>query len=206
MTLKGFAKKEFREAMKDGEFYRDQLRTLTSGKRFDALKLALENQLQLRLRTLISIMPVFRSEIDFRKLMTLSSSKEANAKAEALEVLKGILGPKMADQLISVLSPYQMSEEHTDDLSGFVKALGQLDSHWILSGLLIAFSKDDFSEHEEFVKQCLSNEDELVRETALHVYVRLQNKPRLVEEQCQRFANDPSPKVAWIANNRLSLT
>ena len=206
MTLKGFAKKEFREAMKDGEFYRDQLRTLTSGKRFDALKLALENQLQLRLRTLISIMPVFRSEIDFRKLMTLSSSKEANAKAEALEVLKGILGPKMADQLISVFYPYQMSEEHTDDLSGFVKALGQLDSHWILSGLLIAFSKDDFSEHEEFVERCLANEDGLVRETALHVYVTLQNKPRLVEEQCQRFANDPSPKVAWIANNRLSLT
>jgi len=206
MGLKGFAKREFREAMKDCEFYRDHLRSLSSGKQFEALKLALENQLQLRLRTLISIMPVFRNGIDYRKLMSLISANEANAKAEALEVLKGILGPKMADQLISVFLPYQMNAEHTDDLSGLVKTLGQLDSRWILSGLLLAFSEDDFSEHEEFVKRCLADEDGLIRETALHVYVSLQTKAELVEEQCQRFANDPSPKVAWIANDRLSLT
>jgi hypothetical protein len=206
MGLKGFAKREFREAMKDCEFYRDNLRSLPSGKQFEGLKLALENQLQLRLKTLISIMPVFRNGIDYRKLMSLISAKEANAKAEALEVLKGILGLKMADQLVSVFLPYQMNAEHTDDLSGFVKTLGQIDSRWILSGLLLAFSEDDFSEHEEFVKGCLADEDDLVRKTALHVYVSLQNKPGLVEEQCQRFANDPSPKVAWIANNRLSLT
>ena len=138
--------------------------------------------------------------------MSLISANEANAKAEALEVLKGILGPKMADQLISVFLPYQMNAEHADDLSGLVKTLGQLDCRWILSGLLLAFSEDDFSEHEEFVKRCLADEDGLIRETALHVYVSLQTKAELVEEQCQRFANDPSPKVAWIANDRLSLT
>jgi hypothetical protein len=206
MGLKGFAKREFRKAIKDCGFYLDHLRKLAPSKPFEALKLALETQLQLRLKTLISIMPVFNNEIDYRKLMDLISAKEANAKAEALEVLKGILGPKMADQLISIFLPYQMSSENTDDLSGFVKTLGQLDSRWILSGLLLAFPEDDFSKHEEFVKECLANHDGLVRETALHVYVSLQTNYALVEEQCQRFANDPSPEVAWIANDRLSLT
>jgi hypothetical protein len=206
MGLKAFAKREFREAIKDCGFYLDHLRKLAPSKPFEALKLALETQLQLRLKTLISIMPVFNNEIDYRKLMSLISAKEANVKAEALEVLKGILGPKTADQLISVFLPYETSSESTNDLSGFVKTLGQIDSRWILAGLLLAFSEDDFSKHEEFVKECLANHDGLVRETALHVYVSLQTDCELVEEQCQRFASDPSPEVAWIANDRLSLT
>ena len=206
MGLKGFAKREFRRAMKEGEFYRDHLRNLPLDKRFEALKLALENQLQLRLETLISMLPVFNDGIDYRKLMNLISAKEANAQAEALEVLKGVLGPKIADQLISVFLPYQMNSEQTHDFGTFVKTLGQLDSRWILSGLLLAFSEDDFSEHEEFVKRCLANEDGLVRETALHAYVSFQKNRELVKEQCERFANDPSPDVAWLANDRLSLT
>ena len=95
--------------------------------------------------------------------------------------------------------------EKVDDLSMLVKKLRSSDSRWILSGLMLAFSGDDFSVHEEFVQECLASDDELVRETALHVYVSLQKKIDLVDEQCARFADDPSPKVAWIANDRLSL-
>jgi ATP/ADP translocase len=203
---KGFAKKELVRAMSGCSFYLDLLGRLGSEKQFDALKLALDNQYQIRLKTLLSIMPVFNNEIDYAKLMNLICRKEANAKAEALEVLKGVLGPKSADQLISVFQPSAGAVEKADDLSMFVKKLSTSDSRWILSGLMLAFSEDDFSVHEEFVRDCLANDDELVRETALHVYVLFQTKAHLVEEQCSRFANDPSPKVAWIANDRLSLT
>jgi len=205
MGLKGFAKREFRKAIKDCGFYLDHLCKLAPSKPFEALKLALETQLQLRLKTLISIMPVFNNEIDYRKLMDLISAKEANVKAEALEVLKGILGPKTADQFVSVFLPPQVSSAETDDLGIFLKTLGEHDSRWILSGLLLAFSEDDFSEHEEYIKECLANDDDLVRETALHVYVSLQTKTELVEEQCHRLSKDPSPKVSIVANNRLSL-
>lgn len=201
---KRFAKKELDRAMSESRFYLDLLGSLGSEKQFDALKLALENQYQIRLKTLLAIMPVFNIEIDYPKLMNLISCKEANAKAEALEVLKGVFGPKSADQLVSVFQPSSRSVEKADDFNMFVKKLSASDSRWILSGLLLAFSKDDFSIHEEFIMSCLANDDELVRETALHVYVLFQSKPDLVKEQCSRLENDPSPKVAWIANDRLA--
>ena len=119
-------------------------------------------------------------------------------------MLKGVLGPKSADQLVSVFQP-SAGVEKVDDLSMLVKKLRTSDSRWILSGLMLAFSQDDFAVHEEFVQECLASEDDLVRETALHVYVSLQKKIDLVDQQCARFADDRSPKVAWIANDRLSL-
>ena len=201
---KGAAKKEFRRAMDACSSYVDLLARLGAGKRFDALRLALENEYQIRLKTLLSIMAVFDNEIDYPKLMKFISFKEANAKAEALEVLKGVLGPKSADQLVSVFQP-SAGVEKVDDLSMLVKKLRTSDSRWILSGLMLAFSQDDFAVHEEFVQECLASEDDLVRETALHVYVSLQKKIDLVDQQCARFADDRSPKVAWIANDRLSL-
>ena len=202
---KGAAKKEFRRAMDACSSYVDLLARLGAGKQFDALRLALENEYQIRVKTLLSIMAVFDNEIDYPKLMKFISFNEANAKAEALEVLKGVLGPKSADQLVSVLQP-SAGVEKVDDLSMLVKKLRSSDSRWILSGLMLAFSGDDFSVHEEFVQECLASDDELVRETALHVYVSLQKKIDLVDGQCTRFADDPSPKVAWIAKDRLSLT
>ena len=70
---------------------------------------------------------------------------------------------------------------------------------------MLALSEDDFPNYEEFVKKCLAHDDDLVRETALHVYVCLQKEDGFVEQQCRLLSADPSPYVAKIAYDRLSL-
>jgi hypothetical protein len=201
--LRRNAKKEFRQMVREAFSSKVLLGDLPEDRKFDPLRLAVENQLQMRLKVLPLLLSVLDGEIDYSKLIALLKSKEANVKAEALEVLKGVLGPKLTDDFVSL---FQLpGSASPTELKILIESLQAHDSRWILSGLLLALSEDDFPNHEGFVKKCLAHDDDLVRETALHVYVCLQKEDEFVEQQCRLLSADPSPYVAKIAYDRLSL-
>ena len=64
--------------------------------------------------------------------------------------------------------------ENPPFLRDLIRSQEEHDCRWILSGLLLSLSEDDFPENEDFVRKCLSHGDEVVRETALQVYLRLE--------------------------------
>ena len=111
--------------------------------------------------------------VNFYRLIELSKSAKASVKSEALEVFKGVLGPVRTDEFASLLQSRKAIDGEPTVLRDLIRSQEEHDCRWILSGLLLSLSEDDFPENEDFVRKCLSHGDEVVRETALQVYLRL---------------------------------
>ncbi len=143
--LKKIAKKEFVRIVKEAVDFEEQLLVLPQDKKYHCLRLALFERLQTSLKSLTSILFVLDAEIEFEKLLGLIKSTEANTKAEALEVLKGVLGPKLTEEFVSLFKNSDLSPDSQPGLKINGDLPKCLESRWILVGQLLSFDlADDF--------------------------------------------------------------
>ena len=145
-------------------------------------------------------------KLNFHRLIGLIKSTKASEKSEALEVFKGVIGPKRTDEFLSLLQSSQPGGGENAELRGLIRSFDGHDCRWILSGLLLACSADDYPENQNFVSKCLSHDDDLVRETAFQVYLRLEGDVGVVDETCRNFSEDSSSRVSQLARDRLALS
>ena len=204
--LRKFGKSRLLMAMNECSLMLELAKLFPRSEKLRPLRQALDDQLKLRQKVLVSILPTQNKEIDFPKLMKTLTSQRADAKAEALEVLKGVLKPSLADDFVSLFNSSDGDGDSDDFTSSPMKSIAKLDCRWLLQGFLLSVDEDDFAKHEELMDQFLSNEDELVRKTALEVYIRLQGREELVLEKCRAFTEDASPVVCKLAQDRLAAT
>jgi hypothetical protein len=200
------AKKEFGQKLSSALLTHDMIASLSEESRFHPLRQALENELVRCVEHMTSLLFAMDEKVNFHKLIRLVKFAKAGVKSEALEVFKGVLGPKRTDEFSSLFQLNKVSKKETFALKDLIRSLGEQNSHWILSALLLAFDPHDFSENEDFLRKCLSHSDELVRETALQVYLRHEADTKGVSETCRKFSDDSSTRISQLAQDRLALS
>ena len=199
-----FAKAEFKHFLEQANFYSLTLLSCPKSEQFDALIKALERSVELRVQSMIDILSVFDPKIDYSKLVKLIKAKEANVKAEAIEVLKGVLGPKRTDSLVSLLVASSPKDSLiTDNLDELLKKFSKLNNSRIHCGLLSAITKDNFIKAKLFITQSLEDPDALVRECSLKIYLSFETDKSAILDHCNRLCNDRVPEVSTIATERL---
>ena len=202
----GDAKKEFGRTLSDALLTHGRLASLSSDDRFHPLRQAVENELKRNVELMMSLLFAMDEKVNFHRLIGLVKSTKASEKSEALEVFKGVLGPKRTDEFLSLLQSSQPGGGEHAELRGLIRSFEGHDCRWILSGLLLACNRDDYPENQNFVSKCLSHDDDLVRETALQVYLRLEGDVGGVDETCRNFSEDSSSRVSQLARDRLALS
>ena len=200
------AKKEFGRILSGALSTHAKLAKLSREDRFDFLRQALGNDLDQKIDHMTALLFSMDDKVNFYRLIGLINSTKASVKSEALEVLKGVLGPVRTDEFSSLFQLGKPNYGEPDELSDLIRSQEGHDCRWILSGLLLAFNFDDYPENEDFVHKCLSHADELVRETALQVYLRFEREVGIVEETCRRFSEDSSSRISQLARKGLALS
>jgi len=202
----GDAKKEFDRTLSDALLTHGRLASLSSDDRFHPLREAVENELKRKVELMTSLLFAMDEKLNFHRLIGLIKSTKASEKSEALEVFKGVIGPKRTDEFLSLLQSSQPGGGAHAELSGLIRSFEGHDCRWILSGLLLACSADDYPENQNFVSKCLSHDDDLVRETAFQICLRLEGDVGVVDETCRNFSEDSSSRVSQLARDRLALS
>jgi hypothetical protein len=201
---KAFAKAEFKAFFEQANFYSLSLLSCPKSEQFDTLVNALEHSLELRVQSMINILPVFDPNIDFPKLIELIKAQEANAKAEAIEVLKGVLGPQRTDSFVSlVVDSSDNDSSVADNLVELIEKFSTRQSSRIHCGLLAVITDDNFANAKSFVIQSFDNPDGLVRQFSLEIYLSFETDNTAILDHCNRLCNDPVPEVSSIATERL---
>ena len=137
-------------------------------------------------------------------LINLIKTKEDNVKAEAIEVLKGVLGPRTADYFVSLVSTkVAQGNLSSFDISVFKGKFSKNSPPSILCGLFSKFTKDFFQSEKLLVLESLEHSDGLVREKALDVFLSFETENQKIETVCKQMSNDPISKVSAKAKEKL---
>jgi ATP/ADP translocase len=200
------AKKNFEQKLSGALLTHHIIASLGEESRFRPLRQALENELERNVEHMTFLLFELDEKVNFHKLIHLVKFAKAGVKSEALEVFKGVLGPKRTDEFVSLFQPCQSDKKETVVFKDLIRSIGEYDCRWILSGLLLIFSLDEYHENEDFVSKCLRHADDLVRETALQVYLRHEADAKGVDETCLKFSEDTSPRISQLAQDKLALS
>jgi hypothetical protein len=201
--LKKFARKELSKNLEQAEFYRENLSKLPFIPKNELMRTALDFHFKLQLEVLLKLLSISEPTIDYRKLFKVSAKGGANAEAEATEVLKGVVGPTLSDRLIALSKDIQKPVVNPAQVDYFLQTFTETHSRWILSGLLLILTKDDYQLHRAFVQTCLKNQDPVVKETALEVFIAYENQRGTVKEECTALVNDSCQGIALMAKKAL---
>jgi hypothetical protein len=202
-NLKKFARKELPEYLRKAEFYRGNLSKLPLIRKNEPIRMALNFHFELRVEVLLKLLSILESKIDYKKLFKISAEGGANAEAEATEVLKGVVGPTLSDRLMSLAKAIRKPIVDPAGSDYFFATFAESDSRWVLAGLLLMLSKEDYKLHRSFVKTCLKKQDSVVRETALEVFIAYENQRDAVKEECTMLSNDSYRGIALMAKQAL---
>ena len=201
-ALTAFAREQLTEYAQQAAFYREQSAKLPEGRQTQALRLACDHHFELRLQVLFSVLRLFDVTIDYEKLFCAAATGGANAQAEVSEVLEGLLGQADAAILIGLAKPEHAVEPA--ELASLIETFRGHDSRWIVSGLLLMVDADSYATHGDFVRESLRHTDEVVRETALEVFLAHESGRDAVAAQCELSAKDACEAVVHLAKNKLS--
>tara|TARA_B100000614_G_scaffold60864_1_gene53880 strand:- start:383 stop:3154 length:2772 start_codon:yes stop_codon:yes gene_type:complete len=197
-----FAREQLAEYIQKADIYRQRLAKLPSGPDAEALHLACEHQFQLRLRVLYEVFRLFDPTIDYKKLFRAAMDGGENERAEAGEVLEGVLGQADAEQVMRLAKP-TADEGEFEGVNFFVQSFRDHDSKWIRAGLLL-LAGGEYDDHREWVGEHLRHAEPLVRETALDVFLSNESSREAVMEQCNRSIADSCAAVVRLARRKLS--
>ena len=203
--FRSFVLSEMDKHMSQAEFFHTHLGRLQDGDSNAALRMALEYQCKLRLKVVTTLLSLIDPSIDYGKLLEIVGSGEENSESEATEVVKGVVGVVWADRIVGMVGKIDKPTGIEVSAKRMIGAFRDSDSRWILAGLLLTFSEDDYEDCRSFVKGCLNHEDGMVRETALSVFLSHENQKQEIREQCEISKNDPHAPVSFLANRELAL-
>lgn len=201
---KGFAKKEFILLLRDCESYSLFESRIQSDNGFKALKTALQDLVEQKIEVLTTILSNLDSTINFSKIVDCIKAKDANVKSEAIEVLKGVLGPKNTDTFVNLITA--VMGEQDKEFFGLERILKQFSTESnisIVNGILLTFSKETFAQGKDFITSCFNHHDHAVRESALKIFLSLEVEPTEIRKYCKVLSEDSSSTISTIAKKKI---
>ena len=199
---KVFAKDEFKKLLIECETYYHIIATIRLVHEFKDLEISLDEMFEQKLEVLTDIMSTLDSNINFLVVFDCIKANDANAKSEAIEVLKGVMGPKRTDILTQFVTPKDDLQKPEISLKTFIEKASMDYPVPILRELLMAFTKETFLEVKPFILDCFSHENNSVRETGLKVFLSLETDPDEIGKYCKMLSSDSNANVSLLAKKR----
>ncbi len=186
---KAQAKKEFSDLLDDSKVLASAISKIPTSRHLESLSCELIREKDEKIKKIGDTLVSFNKSIDYHKIFALINAKEADVKAEAIEVLKGVIGPSRTDLLMTVLtSPKALRD--TGEIDFVFEEFGNYPSSAILCELLGTINKTDFLKRKSFVLQCITNEDDAIRLKALRVFLDLESDSGQKNQVCEDLKND----------------
>lgn len=201
---KRFAKKEFILLLRDCESYSLFESRIQSDNGFKTLKSALQDLVQQKIEVLTTILSNLDSTINFPKIVDCIKAKDANVKSEAIEVLKGVLGPQNTDAFVNlIITDIGEQDKEFFELERILKQFSTKSNISIVNGILLSFSKETFVQGKDFITSCFNHHDHAVRESALKIFLSLEVEPTEIRKYCEVLSKDPQLTISTIAKKKI---
>ena len=191
---KALAKKELSELLKKSNFLTTAISKIPKDKQLESLKLAFIHAKDQKIKEMGDLLVSFNQSIDYPKIFTLILAKEADVKAEAIEVLKGVIGPSRTDLIMTTLNSHE-NRHDSEDIDFLFENSDSYSSDDIMCELLGVITNKDFVKRKLFVLKCLKNENSKTRMKALKVLLDLEANFEHKNQVLEDLKNDACPEI-----------
>ena len=173
---KSFVKKEslslFDDILQLGEI----LDSTPKGKPFEPVAQSVGEVLDIRVQNLCDSLQLLHGNINFTKLLGLIRSNQANIKAEAIEVLKGVVGSQKTDLLVTAIVLNQKTDSSGIEVGVFLQKVKKHYSTKILESVILSFTSNLYSRNKTFLVAILEHREVFLRDLAFKVLIELEEK------------------------------
>ncbi len=176
---------------------------LAAHRQYDEVCKSLRQCKDTKIDLLANILCVFNSSINYTKIFRHLLGTHVDLKSQSLEVLKGAIGPKRMDAVISVLEPPQKRESELTPIE-VLENLADLQDQETLLSIITLINAESFPDFKNFLLKCLQSGPEGVRKLSLKNLLRYEEDKEFIVETCQKLIDDSNPEIASLASSGLT--
>ena len=176
---------------------------LTAHRQYDEVCKSLIQYRDTKIDLLANVLCVFNSSINYTKIFRHILGTHVDLKSQSLEVLKGAVGVKRMDAVISVLEPAKKRESALTPIEN-LENLADLQDPGTLLSIITLINAESFPDFKNLLVKWLQSGPEEVRKLSLENLLRYEEDKEFIAETCQKLIDDSNPEIASLASSGLT--
>ena len=176
---------------------------LTAHRQYDEVCKSLIQCRDTKIDLLANVLCVFNSSINYTKIFRHLLGAHVDLKSQSLEVLKGAVGVKRMDAVISVLEPAKKRESALTPIEN-LENLADLQDPGTLLSIITLINAESFPDFKNLLVKWLQSGPEEVRKLSLENLLRYEEDKEFIAETCQKLIDDSNPEIASLASSGLT--
>ena len=176
---------------------------LTAHRQYDEVCKSLIQYRDTKIDLLANVLCVFNSSINYTKIFRHILGTHVDLKSQSLEVLKGAVGVKRMDAVITVLEPAKKRESALTPIENLENLADLQDPRTLLS-IITLINAESFPDFKNLLVKWLQSGPEEVRKLSLENLLRYEEDKEFIAETCQKLIDDSNPEIASLASNGLT--
>jgi ATP/ADP translocase len=176
---------------------------LTAHRQYDEVCKSLIQYRDTKIDLLANVLCVFNSSINYTKIFRHILGTHVDLKSQSLEVLKGAVGVKRMDAVISVLEPPKKTNRTLAPIEALIN-LADLQDPGTLLSIITLINAESFPDFKNLLFKCLQSGPEEVRKLSLENLLRYEEDKEFILETCQKLIDDSNPEIASLASSGLT--
>ena len=176
---------------------------LAAHRQYDEVCKSLRQCKDTKIDLLANVLCVFNSSINYTKIFRHILGTHVDLKSQSLEVLKGAVGVKRMDAVISVLEPAKKRESALTPIEN-LENLADLQDPGTLLSIITLINAESFPDFKNLLVKWLQSGPEEVRKLSLENLLRYEEDKEFIAETCQKLIDDSNPEIASLASSGLT--
>ena len=176
---------------------------LTAHRQYDEVCKSLIQYRDTKIDLLANVLCVFNSSINYTKIFRHILGTHVDLKSQSLEVLKGAVGVKRMDAVISVLEPPKKTNRTLAPIEAVIN-LADLQDPGTLLSIITLINAESFPDFKNLLVKWLQSGPEEVRKLSLENLLRYEEDKEFIAETCQKLIDDSNPEIASLASSGLT--
>ena len=176
---------------------------LTAHRQYDEVCKSLIQYRDTKIDLLANVLCVFNSSINYTKIFRHILGTHVDLKSQSLEVLKGAVGVKRMDAVITVLEPAKKRESALTPIEN-LENLADLQDPGTLLSIITLINAESFPDFKNLLVKWLQSGPEEVRKLSLENLLRYEEDKEFIAETCQKLIDDSNPEIASLASSGLT--
>ena len=176
---------------------------LTAHRQYDEVCKSLIQYRDTKIDLLANVLCVFNSSINYTKIFRHLLGAHVDLKSQSLEVLKGAVGVKRMDAVITVLEPAKKRESALTPIENLENLADLQDPRTLLS-IITLINAESFPDFKNLLVKWLQSGPEEVRKLSLENLLRYEEDKEFIAETCQKLIDDSNPEIASLASSGLT--
>ena len=176
---------------------------LTAHRQYGEVCKSLRQCKDTKIDLLANVLCVFNSSINYTKIFRHLLGAHVDLKSQSLEVLKGAVGVKRMDAVITVLEPAKKRESALTPIEN-LENLADLQDPGTLLSIITLINAESFPDFKNLLVKWLQSGPEEVRKLSLENLLRYEEDKEFIAETCQKLIDDSNPEIASLASSGLT--